>query len=360
MMMIWALGHSIWRLLRLGYGWDVGGLGELVVTIDFIMYTDFNSIKQKLQVISHCLVPISLANWRYEKDTFLSSWKRNVLTVQIISPPVRFDLSPSSILSHLHLWFISTGSYIGNTSTHAHTHTPSFHLLCSACEGPAVTNQASNDACMGWNGGGGVMEVERNMERLREPSSTPSTVKKKKRSISRLQSMSLYMCCCEETHEGQSMKEMMCERAAVEGYSGGDCVQDGTEMYCGWIMSQHLASTWVWHTLVSISQMDYLPNGPWQSSFRWEALSGFKHLSLRRNWTLLMSLCLLSKQVSLPPTLDPICLCCPYLSSISTSPGIKWQREKQCSGEGEIQIGYISFPLSLFRVLQKSQVICFR
>lgn len=180
MMMIWALGHSTCRLLRLGYGWDVGGLGELVVTIDFIMYTDFNSIKQKLQVISHCLVPISLANWRYEKDTFLSSWKRNVLTVQIISPPVRFDLSPSSILSHLHLWFISTGSYIGNTSTHAHTHTPSFHLLCSACEGPAVTNQASNDACMGWSGGGGVMEVERNMERLREPSSTPSTVKKKK------------------------------------------------------------------------------------------------------------------------------------------------------------------------------------
>lgn len=41
------------------------------------------------------------------------------------------------------------------------------------------------------------------------------------------------------------------------------------EMYREWIMSQHLASTWASHTLRSISQMDYLPNGPWQRSFLW-------------------------------------------------------------------------------------------
>lgn len=81
-----------------------------------------------------------------------------------------------------------------NTSTHAHTHThiSSFHLLCSACKGPAVTNQVSNDACMGWSGGGGVMEVERSMERLRKPSPTSSTVKRDQSAACRV-CLSLYV-----------------------------------------------------------------------------------------------------------------------------------------------------------------------
>lgn len=42
-----------------------------------------------------------------------------------------------------------------------------------------------------------------------------------------------------------------------------------TDTHREWIMSQHFASTWASYTLRSISPMDYLPNGPWQSAFPW-------------------------------------------------------------------------------------------
>lgn len=192
------------------------------------------------------------------------------------------------------------------------------------------------------------MEVERSMDGLRN--NLQPHLPAKKRSISRLQCVSLYMCCCGEMQERQSMKEMMCEKAA--------------EMQRKWLCSK-------WHR--NVQQVDYestpclhlsvihikvhFSNGlftKWALAvfISLSSLLCFKHLSLRQKWTLLLSLCLLPNTFHFHLHSLFICLCCPSLSSIFICfSGDKVTDRKIVTGtvrdcEAEIQIGYISFPLS--------------
>lgn len=135
----------------------------------------------------------------------------------------------------------------------------------------------------------------------------------------------------------QSMKEMMCERQK-RGW-GNDRVQDGTEMYREWIMSQriHLSIT---HIKVHFS------NGVFT---KW-ALAVFnspgsllcrKHLALKKKANIVFGSLFASNRVSFPPTLSFICLCCPSLSSLSVSVK-KWWMKKYILEQAWIQTGYIS------------------
>lgn len=158
------------------------------------------------------------------------------------------------------------------------------------------------------------------------------------------------MCCCEEVHEGQSRKEMMCEKRC----RGSDCVQGSTEMYSEWLMSQHFASTWASDTLRSIAQMDYLPNGSRQSSFLWVvscASNIFR--SDKSEHCCRLSVCFKTGFTSTYTLF--FCLCCPSLSSISASLGKKWWIEKYSSRSVTF---YCHYPCSKF--FRKSQVISCR
>lgn len=188
-----------------------------------------------------------------------------------------------------------------------------------------------------------------------KPSSNSSTGKK--RSMRRLQRtvcLSVRAAVRRCTRGSQWTK--WCVKSSNKRCRGSDFVQDGTDAYRGWIMSQHLASTWASYTLRSISQMDYLPNGPWQGSFLWVV----SYASLRQKWTLLLSLCLL-------PNTFHFHLHSLLFVSVATlnhpSPLLRgWSDGKRNSywNREDMQIGYISFPLSLLHFFQEGQVISCR
>lgn len=151
------------------------------------------------------------------------------------------------------------------------------------------------------------------------------------------------MCCCEEVHEGQSRKEMMCEKRC----RGSDCVQGSTEMYSEWLMSQHFASTWASDTLRSIAQMDYLPNGSRQSSFLWVvscASNIFR--SDKSEHCCRLSVCFKTGFTS-TYTLFFLSLLPLFIIHICFS------GEEVMNREIQLKISYILLPLSLLQVFQE-------
>lgn len=204
---------------------------------------------------------------------------------------------------------------------------------------------------MGWRGGeersdGGGEEYGE----TEKQSSTSST--DRKRSISRLQCVSLYMRCCEEMQERQSMKEMMCEKAEMQrkrlcsrwhrnvqrvDYESTPCL--------------HLSV--IQYTVRSISQMDYLPNGPWQCSFLWVVsyASNIFH-SDKSERCCCHSVCFKTRFTSTYTRyyLSLLLLFIIHLCfSGDKATGRKIVTGTVCDCKAQIQIGYISFiPAPLF------------
>lgn len=214
------------------------------------------------------------------------NWNWDVPTVHSFPHP--FKLPPSSILSFLHVQLFTFPTT--SAAYRTHTHISSFHLLCSVCRGPAVTNQASNGPCKNqqrtetwWDGGwGGVMEVERSMERLRN-----NLQPQRDQSVAYSECLSI-CAAVGRCKRGSQWKKWCVKRQ--QRCRGSDCVQEGTEMY-EWIMSQHLASN-----LSAVHIKVHFSNGlftKWALAvfISLTRLLCFKHLSLRQKWTLLLSLC---------------------------------------------------------------------
>lgn len=133
---------------------------------------------------------------------------------------------------------------------------------------------------------------------------------------------------------------------------GNDHVQDSTEMYREWIMSQRIHLS-IKHIKVHFS------NGVFT---KW-ALAVFnspgsllcrKHLALKKKANIVFSSLFASNRVSFPPTLSFICLHCPSLSSLCVS-AKKWWMEKYILEQVWIQTGY-NYLCSTFSREAKSSV----
>lgn len=273
------------------------------------------------------------------------NWNWDVPTVHSFPHP--FKLPPSSILSFLHVQLFTFPTT--SAAYRMHTHISSFHLLCSVCRGPAVTNQASNGPCKNqqrtetwWDGGWGGWWRWRGVWRdwetifnLKEINQSPTV------------SVSLYVLLWGDAREAvnerndvwkgsRDAEEVIVFKKAQKCTSGL------------WVNT--LPPTWAPYTLRSISQMDYLPNGPWQCSFLWlgSYASNIFHsdksehcccpsVRFKTRFTSTYTRYYLSL---LPLFIIHLCF------SGDKVTGRKIVTGTVCDCETEIQIGYISFPLS--------------